>query len=201
MGDPNTGQSKVGRLLDQYDLDGVGRELAERWTADDPAERSSLRDLADEFNRRLLRAAMTDAARQPLDGEVRTAYRLLTDDVSSGQRNRIRRRLERRGVDVEGLLEDFVSYQAVRTYLTKHRGVEHDGSPDRRESAERTLQKLRSRIATVAEDRLTRLRKAGDLHLGSFRIIVDVQVICEDCGSRFDVVELVTSDGCACRGG
>lgn len=200
MGDRETRRTKVARLLEQYDLEGVGRELERRWTADDPEQRRSLRDLAGEFNRRLLRATMADVGRQPLEGEVENTYRLLVeDDVSSAERNRVRRRLEQDGIDVESLLDDFVSYQAVRTYLTKHRDAEHATSDDLHESAEQTLQELRSRVSTVAEDRLTRMRNAGDLMLGDFRVIVDVQVICEDCGSRSSAVEMISDGGCTCK--
>lgn len=51
MGDRETWQTKVVRLLEQYDPEGMGRELERRWTADDPEQRWSLRDLADEFDR------------------------------------------------------------------------------------------------------------------------------------------------------
>jgi hypothetical protein len=67
-----------------------------------------------------------------LEGEVEHTYHLLTDDeVSSGDRRRAERRLERQGIDIDTLRSDFVSYQAIRMYLK--RGAEQVGR--RRESA------------------------------------------------------------------
>jgi hypothetical protein len=191
--------SKVARLIEQHGFDEVGAELERRWTADDPDERQSLRELASYFNRRILAAALADTGVQPLDGEVSNLYRLLTgDDVSVAERTRAERQLERDGVDVDELQADFVSYQAIRTYLTSHRDAEYDR--DEGESLERALesiQRLRSRTASVAESRLEQLRESDRLSLGSPRVTVDVRVLCEDCGAQFDVGDL-DGDGCDC---
>jgi hypothetical protein len=191
--------SKVARLIEQHGFDEVGAELERRWTADDPDERQSLRELASYFNRRILAAALADTGVQPLDGEVSNLYRLLTgDDVSVAERTRAERQLERDGVDVDELRADFVSYQAIRTYLTSHRDAEYDR--DEGESLERALesiQRLRSRTASVAESRLEQLRASDRLSLGSPRVTVEVRVLCEDCGAQFDVAEL-DDDGCDC---
>jgi hypothetical protein len=67
---------------------------------------------------------MSEAGLNPLDGEAANTYRLLTsDDVTSGERTKVERHLNRAGIDVEQLRSDLVSHQAVHTYLTKHRGV------------------------------------------------------------------------------
>jgi len=191
--------SKVARLIEQHGFDEVGAELERRWTADDPDERQSLRELASYFNRRILAAAVADTGVQPLDGEVSNLYRLLTgDDVGVAERTRAERQLERDGVDVDELRADFVSYQAIRTYLTSHRDAEYDRHEG--ESLERALesiQRLRSRTASVAESRLEQLRESDRLSLGSPRVTVDVRVLCEDCAAQFDVGDL-DGDGCDC---
>lgn len=191
-------RSKVARLLEEYDLEGFGAELERRWTADE--DRWSLRDLATAFNRRLLERALDDAGVQPLDGEVANRYRLLTDeDVSAADRTRVRRRLERDGVDVEALEDDFVTYQAIRTYLRTHRGAEYE--PDETDPLEReatNARRLRGRVVSVLDGKLEQLREADELTLGEFRTIADVQVVCEDCNSQFDVLELLERGGCDC---
>ena len=198
-GDPSRGRpSKVARLLDEYDLLELGAELERRWTADE--DRWSLRDLATHFNHQLLRRTLEDANVQTLEGEVENIYRLLTDDdVSSGDRTRIRRRLERDGVDVDALEDDFVTYQAIRTYLKKHRDAEY--TPDETDPIERevsNVQQLRGRLVSVTEGKLKQLRNAEELDLGEFRLLVDVQVVCEDCNGQFEVVELLERGGCHC---
>ena len=119
--------TKVRRVIDHYGLSELGDELAARWVGDG-YDRESLRSLADRFNRRVLAAGMEAAGLTPLDGEVDNTYRLLTDDkVSAGMRTQVERRLERDGVDIEELRTDFVSHQAVHTYLTDDREIDPPG--------------------------------------------------------------------------
>lgn len=190
--------SKVIRLLEEYELDGFGDELERRWTATE--DRYSLRQLARLFNERLLEAALRKADSQPLDGEAENLYRLLTaDEVSSADRTRARRQLERAGVDSEQLERDFVTYQAIRTYLKSHRNAEY--TPDETDPLERettNLQQLRGRTVSVTEGKLRQLRESDALELGEFRTIVDIQVVCEDCNTQYDVVELLERGGCDC---
>lgn len=190
---------KVARLIDEYDLSGVGANLERLWTADEP-ERKSLRELADVFNQRLVERTMAEAEMQTINGEVENVYRLLTDEaVSEGDRTRVRRRLEHEGVDVEALTSDFVSYQAIRTYLTDYRGAEYSVSEkDRIKRTTQNIQQLRSRLETVTESKLERLRNAGHISLGEFRILVDSSVICEECGTQLSVEELLDEKQCNC---
>ncbi|QZX99243.1 rod-determining factor RdfA [Halobaculum rubrum] len=201
MGD--TGSSgrriKVVRLIEEYDLGSIGAELERRWTTDTD-ERMSLRDLADHFNRRLLEQAMTDAGMQPLPGEVENTYRLLTDaDISVADRTRTRRRLEREDVGIERIERDFVTYQAIRTYLTEYRGAEHttDDRPRTDVEAE-NMQRIRGRTLTVTEGKLDQLEKGDHITLGEPRVFVDISVLCEDCGSRYEIGELLERGGCDC---
>ncbi|MCY4732363.1 hypothetical protein KY092_17570 [Natronomonas gomsonensis] len=191
-------RSKVARLIEEYDLQGLGAELEQRWTADE--DRSSLRELAAQFNQELLREALEAANVQHLDGELENTYRLLTDDdVSSAESTRIQRRLERDGVDVDALQQDFVTYQAIRTYLKEYRGAEYtpaETDPLEREAT--NVQKLRGRMVSVTEGKLEQLRDGGHLTLGEFRTLAEIQVICEDCNTQFDVLELFDRGGCNC---
>ena len=193
-------RSKVVQLLAEYDLQGLGAELEQLWTAED--DRSSLRDLAVYFNQHLVERALEDANEQVLDGEVENIYRLLTDEeVSSAERTRVRRRLERDDVDVDALESDFVTYQAIRTYLQEHRGAEY--TPAETEPLEReatNLQQMRGRTAVVTEGKLEQLRENNELVLDEFRTLVNIQVVCDGCNTQFDVFELLDRGGCACGG-
>lgn len=118
--------SKVGRLIRRYDLAEIGDELERRWTAD-AGERMSLRELADYINRTLIEQALQQNATRTIDGEAANLYRLLAgDDVSSGQRIQAENRLEQNGVDVEQLRTDFVSRQAIHTYLNKEQDATYE---------------------------------------------------------------------------
>lgn len=201
-GDGTPGRrGKVARLIDEYDLDGLGAEMERRWTTPDD-DRMSLRDLADYFNQEVLASALADAGVQPLAGEVENMYHLLTgDDVSGADHTRTRRRLDREGLDIDALLGDFVTYQAVRTYLTGYRDAEYPGDDrDRTEVVAENLQRIRGRTATITESKLEQLRNAGDLALGEFRTFVEISVLCEDCGENVEVDALLEDGGCACDG-
>jgi hypothetical protein len=192
--------TKVGRLLERYDLVGLGDELERRWTAPE-GERLSLRDLEALFNRRLLERTMRDAGMASIEGEVGNLYQSLTsDEVSSGVRTEARNRLERAGVDVEQLERDFVSYQAIRTYLKEARGADHTQRTDAEQIAKDrdTIQRLRARTSSVAEDKLERLKRTERIDLGEFRLFTEMNVLCEDCGNQYSVEDLLDRGGCDC---
>jgi hypothetical protein len=185
-------QSKVDTLIGEYGLDGLGDELKFLWTAENPNEHRSLRELADYFSRAILEAVLGETDLQPVKGEVENIYRLITaDDVSAADRTRIRRRLEREGIDVDELRSDFVSYQAVRTYLREYKNAEYQpGETDRVKSTGETLQRFQSRTATVAEDKLEQLSE-DDITLGDARVTVDIRVYCHGCDRQYGVGTLL----------
>lgn len=210
MNDDQTGSSpsdrsgKVGRVIAEYGLGGLGSELEARWTGKG-GEQHSLRELADRFNRRVLEAALEDAGVRSLEGDVENRYRLLTDDdVSAGMRQQARRELERAGIDVDALESNFVSHQSIYTYLTDHRGASHvsDSEPDPEDRVEREIDKinaLASRTRAVTTDSVERLISAGLVDGVDPSVFVDVQVTCEACGSVSSASSFLESGGCSCR--
>lgn len=200
-GDGDRRQTKVERDIDEYGLAGIESTLVRRWT-DDRGDRWSLRDLADFFNERLLEAALRQVGEQPLDGEVENYYRLLTtDDVSAGTRTEARRQLEQAGLDVDELQSDFVSHQAIHTYLTTRQDVSYEPSTEaeRIESARTTLRRLESRTESVTENTLGGLRDADVLDIANFSVLASVSVVCEDCGTQYDVESVLEQGGCDCQ--
>lgn len=192
---------KVGRVVSEYGLDEFHRKLPDLWLGEsgDPV---SLRTLADRLNVAVLRRAMEQAGADPLDGEAENAYRLLTDDdVSAGVRTQQRNRLKRDGLDVESLESDFVTHQAVHTYLTEALDVSKElaDETDPAEKHEQRIQRLRSRTEAVTDNSLAELRDADDLRLGSFNVVVDLQVFCRDCGTQYELGQLFENGGCDCE--
>lgn len=194
---------KVDRVIRDYDLFEFGIDLERRWLGID-GDRESLRDLADAFNQRVLKVALREVGEQPVDGEIENHYRLLTaDDVTTSERAQIETRLSRQGIDVETVKRDFVSHQAIHTYLTEVRGASlpSDESPpetiisNRREA----ILRLRNRLVAVAERSLDSLRQAGHLSLGEFDVMVRLTVYCNDCGTSADITDLLNRGECACR--
>ena len=193
---------KLDRVIDEYDLDGVAGNLQELWTREE--ERYSLRGLADYANQAVLRTAMDREGLNPLDGEVENTYRLLTDDdVSQGVKTQAHSRLDRRGVDVDAVESDFVSYQTVNRHLKECLGVERDSTEqttsDRVEGGAQRIAALRNRTVAVTENTLEQLRSSGALALGDSDVYVDVTVTCTDCGTHATVQELIDDGGCECE--
>ncbi len=190
---------KIARILSEYNISDVGDELAVRWTAED--NRMSLRDLADYFNKQLLKSQLDQQRVDMLPGEIENMYNLLTDeDVTSGTQIQVENRLSEYGIDIEDLHSDFVTRQAVHTYLTKHRQETYD-KPDTDEIVERRLaelQRLSSRQRAVTEQTLSTLQNRDRLDLGEFQVLSSVQIQCTDCGRQFDLTSLLDRGGCNC---
>lgn len=198
-GDSGPPRGKVARLLREYGITDLGDELVTQWTGND-GERKSIRELVAVVNRRLLEAALVDAGARPLDGEVANLHRLLSDDdIGAAERTRARRRLEREGVDVAAVEADFVSRQAVYTYLTDYREVSYDPSTsgDAADDVE-TIGRLRRRLQAVVDDRVEGLRTDGTLVIAEPEVLVDVRVYCEGCGTEFATSDLAAGEACDC---
>lgn len=192
-------ESKVARLLRERELGSLGEELERLWTREE--DRWSLRDLADRFNRELLRAAIQEAGMADIDGEAANYYRLLTDDeVNPGDRVEAARWLERGGVDVERLRTEFVSYQAVRTYLKEYRNADYERPESDRVSREsESIRRFSARTEAIVQDKVTRLQRQGHVAVGSPSVTVQVSVYCAECDSRYSVDRLLETGGCDCE--
>lgn len=189
-------RGKVDRLIDEYSLD-IGDHLIDAWTR--RQDRRSLRDLAAEFNRELLRERLDRRGVSSVGMDVETVYQHLRGEEGSGPRTRIHRQLEREGVDVSSLREEFVSHTAIRTFF-RNRGVTRSGEDTDQVAAEAThVQQLQNRTAVVTEDKLESLRSTGRVDIGEFRVLVDVQVFCEECERQFDINELLEARRCSCH--
>jgi len=197
-----TTMSKVARLIEEWDLDGVGADLEAYWLGE-REEQYSLRTLADWFNRQVLAAALEAGDRSYDDGQLATTYERLTDDTDGAARAEVETRLRQQGIDVDELTSSFVSHQSIHTYLTKYREVSQpdpdESDDDRIENTRGAIQRLVNRTNAVVSNNLESLRNTGRITLGKFTIIVDVQVFCQDCETQYSVDQLLTNGGCACE--
>lgn len=197
---PDRPSSKVARLIDEYGLDGLGDELESRWTAEND-ERMSLRDLASFFNKRLLEEVLLMAGMSTLETDVERVYHRLTDeDVSPGVRTETRNRLDQNGVDVEKLEKEFVSYQAIRSYLQEWREATYNQLSDEEKINNdlESIQRLMNRTESVARDRIGNLNNTGRIEAENFEIFLNMQVLCQQCGEQYDIATFLTQGGCDC---
>ncbi len=184
--------SKVARLIEEYNLNGLGDELVAHWTGA-KAQRKSLRELADFFNKRLIEHQLREAGETPIAGEPANYYRLLTDDdVSSGTRVQATQQLSATGIDIEALQNAFVSRQAIHTYLTSERDIEYQRTESTMTDRIRTINRLKGRLTSVTQDALDTTADEPDP-----QVTVLVQVECPNCGRQLAAAEYL-ADGCRC---
>lgn len=201
MADAGTsgGRYKVERMVNRYDLQGMPEQLEARWLGRDGPTRS-LRTLAREFNIAVMEQTLLDVGHHITSPEIETMYDILQGDTGSGaDRTQVRRDLERREVDVDRLEDDFLTHQAVHTYLTKGRGVSKPTDDrDPVDRARETIDRLRSRTASVTASELSRLEQSTGLTLGETDPIVTVMVNCQDCGMYTNIRDVFDAGGCDC---
>lgn len=197
----SSSRSKVARLIDKYDLEEFGDWIEDAWT-DEGDDRQSLRDLTEEFNKRILAETFEEADEYINNIEVEHTYDILTNEnISAGNRVEKRKKLERLGIDMDVLETEFITHQALYTYLTKVRGAEYEQKIDTDEAIQRnidTLRRLQSRTITVTEDTVDRMCDA-DRDIGEkYDFAVNVTASCRFCGKYYQAVELVKMGGCPC---
>lgn len=190
--------NKVARVIEEYELEGWGQRLEDRWIGAD-GERASLRDLAASLNRAVFEAGLEDSGISLTEPDVESAYEALTDDaVSRADRVRKERELDRAGLDVDAVRSDFVTHQTVHTYLTSVRGVSLPDRPARPDQEADSVQRLQGRATVVVESTLERLIARDAVTDREYAVFMDIQIVCEDCGSSFDADRLLRDGGCSC---
>ena len=194
-----SGTTKIDRVVKEYGLEGVGDELEERWLGTNETEQSSTRELADYFNKEILRSAIRESDTFTLSGDVEEVYRALADG-ESGDATLVRSRLEQSGIDVEAVTSDFISHQTVHRYLKGHREVERpERDPERKlADAVGVVQRLQGRTTAVTEQKIETLNNDDVVSVGEFSVLNDVQVICESCGRSHEVTSFFEQGGCGC---
>lgn len=191
---------KVGKVLSKYELADLHDRLPSLWLGE-AGEEVSLRDLAERINVAVVRSALEQSGEDPLDGEAENVYRLLTGDtVSAGVRIQQQNRLERAGIDIDELESDFVTHQAVYTYLTKGLDVSKASADDTDpiEKHDARIQRLRNRLDAVIEGSIEELQNANELSTGDVDTSVSLQVYCKDCETQYEIPELLERGGCDC---
>jgi len=194
-----TTSNKIDQAIEKYGLKEMDKELEKRWLGVD-GDQESTRDLADFFNKTVLKEAVDQSETFTLSGNIDKVYRTLTDGDETDA-TLVRSRLEQSGIDVEAVINNFVSHQTVYRYLKDIREVEQpdQSSEDKKENAIETIQRLRGRTTAVTERTIDNLKKTDILSVGEFSVLNDLQVLCESCGRSYDVSTFLERGGCECQ--
>jgi len=217
MADQSSNRSKIERVIERYDLYGIGDELERRWTGGDGDSESlseasgsdrrerhvrseSTRDLAAYFNRRVLETAIERSDVTTMKQDLTDLYEALTDESVGGTNTLVRSRLAREGLAIERVEDAFVSHQTIYRYLTKQRGATQPRPSDeeRIENSTKRVQRLQGRTTAVTTETIESLERHDLLTVGQFDVLTDVQVLCRDCGRSYDATTLLESGHCEC---
>lgn len=60
------------------------------------------------------------------------------------------------------------------------------------------IRQLKRRITTITDGKLAQLRDADYITLGKFELLLDMRILCEDCGARYQVSDLLERKTCEC---
>lgn len=187
---------KVGRVTGEYDLSDVDERLVNDWQSG-----TSVRHLTEELNKNIIESAMIAANIGQVNQDRDAVHDALqTDRLTQTETIEIQRELERAGVDVEQLSTNLVSHQTVYRHITNcleaSKGDERTPE-ERREKARDTVYALQQRMELVTESTIESLRSADVTELGDIEVLVDFQVVCNDCGQSMDF-ETAIKGGCRC---
>ncbi|ERG94640.1 MAG: hypothetical protein J07HQW2_01076 [Haloquadratum walsbyi J07HQW2] len=192
--------SKIKRIANEYDLQGLGDELVSRWLGEDGYERESLRDLADRVNNRLIHAAVDDSFTL-LDGEAENIRRLLTDnDVTAGMRTETRQNLKNKGIKIDNLESSLISYQSVYNYFKRDRDISRESqeTTNRPEASLESIQKLANRLRAIVTNNIEQWVRNDVVTDGSYNVDVALRVTCQHCGERWSPTTFLDQNGCQC---
>lgn len=187
---------KVGRVSRVYELPKEDTQLVEKWQSG-----TSVRQLTEEINKDIVRSKLETANVGQIKLSQSPVYKALhTNELSKAEEIKIRRELDHAGIDVEKLSSDLVSHQTVYRHLKQCLDVSkgEDQTPnERREKAKDTVYALQQRTEIVTESTIHMLQTADITNLGNIEVVVDLQIVCDDCGRSMDF-ESAISQGCKC---
>jgi len=193
---PENCSCKIGQVMTEYGLPNGNAYLVSEWQ-----DGGSIRHLTEEFNKDIIESALTAANVDRVEWSRTPVFEALhTDELGKTEEIEIRRELERAGVNVEQLSADLVSHQTVYRHLTKCLDASKDDekTPEqRREKAQDTVHALQQRTELVTESTIETLQSADITNLGDTEVLVDIQVVCNNCGRSMDF-ETAICDGCQC---
>lgn len=186
--------TKIDKNIEKYSLEGLNKKIRGRRTSG-----SSLRDLADFINKRILEHAITEDDID-LIVDVDGLYHILTsDEVSVGRRSEIEAKLERGHVPVDEVMSDFVSHQTVSYHLNDRLDIDTSRQVTlTKDDAIERINWAQSQSKGIIENTLEQLEKGGLLESRGFEITNSIRVICNSCQETHSLYDFIEQGQCEC---
>lgn len=196
---------KVGRNIERYDLEGLNDDLHRERSKNE----ASLRELADQINRQILKKSIEDSdialadvayGAVSQDEALSAVYETLTSDTIAADREaHVRKRLEQNGVNVKSIESDWVTHPTVRTHLKDCLNIDTSRSvqitPD---DAMDTVEWARARCRQIIEQTMSRLVSSGHIEIADSDVAITISIECSECGRTYRLPELLDKRSCAC---
>jgi hypothetical protein len=207
-------KNKIDRLIEQYELTGLEESLVRDWTREDDQRRKSVRELTSWFNQKLVMVILDDytggmipsnytvekiTTRLQARGSDASKYK----DIPDREIMDVIHWLQNNDVPIDDVIDDFVSYGTMYTYLKEVRGaVSPDSQPDQRSPEKRqadVLDGIRTDLGKQPErinSRLRTLRNHNQLPETKPDIHVSIECNCPACGHAQPIANYVEQQGC-----
>jgi hypothetical protein len=198
----DTPTNKVAQVIERREMEQIAEQLESMWLGRNRSE-LSVREITDEFNKRVLEDSLSQAGMVPLEGEIQNIYQLLSNEENDSAASiQARDKLNAADIDTDGVENDFVSHQTMYRFLKNVRGVQKENSApsieDKKRSAKNAVQKLQGRLRTVIRSNLDDLSKRDGFHLGEFDVTISVTISCRNCGVSKNLLSIMDENGCDC---
>lgn len=182
---------KIIRVIDKYDLDGIGDRMVTEWTKPESTRRSC-RELAEFFNIRVLDAALREA------GIIwdRSLVEECTAIIKDRDKSLTGFDLDSRGVDIDEVGEDMVSYQSIYTYLTECRDTEYEREINDIHSRVKSLRQIETKAETIVTGIIAQSVTHDQVHGMEPEVEVTMECICNTCGSNTEMSVYLRNGGC-----
>jgi hypothetical protein len=172
---------KVCRVLDERGMERYESRLVEQWQ-EEGSQRKGYRQLATWLNVTTLRREMDQAGLSTLGDEARSKYERLTGDDETVAAE-VRNSLRTRGVPVDAVEDDFVSYGVVRKHLKECLG--EDRAFEGGDWEADAIDIARDHAQSKVEAAVGSLVRKGDIEaVGDVAVHVDVELECTETHVR-----------------
>jgi hypothetical protein len=186
---------KVQRVTEAYHLSGINDELRRRYESDD----ATLYELANYINDRITSVTLS-SIENPVEAEPATVRAALNEaeDMPATKRDNIRAALAGR-IDINVLIDSFVSHETVRRHLNEHLGVSTSrGGFETIEELQEALDAYQEQYENGVKSALERASKKGLVDGDQYRIF-STRIECQHCSETYRLQDLLERRGCSCQ--
>jgi len=195
---------KVDEAIDTYGVRApgtgsasLGEYLVARWTGADGYRSVGYRQLADWFNRQLLKRVYDEHGRSTLGTRIDSEYAALTGDDDL-VRSEVVADLASSGVDADAVVDDMVSPRTMHRHLTGCLDAEKTPRPAQTDWERDSVEMARARLAEKVSKAASSLETKGEIpDADAANVEIGIYLSCPECTTRVPL-EIARRRGYVC---